>query len=98
MLGKQFLSRIILTTALGGGLLLASAAVPAMADRDWKDGCHKRLEDARVRLDRDLARYGERSRRVDHDRERMEETRRWCRDHHADWDHGRFDVGVYIRR
>lgn len=93
MLGKQFLGRIILTTAFGGGLLLASAAVPARADRDWSDDCHRRLEQARAKLDRDIARHGERSREVERDRDRMEDVRRWCRDHHADWDHDRFDEG-----
>ena len=43
------------------GLLLASAAVPALADRDWSDDCHKRLETDRAELDRDLARHGERT-------------------------------------
>jgi hypothetical protein len=98
MLGKQFLSRMILTTALGGGLFLASAAVPALADRDWSDDCHKRLEEARARLDRDVARHGEQSRQVERDRVRMEDARRWCRDRHADWDHDRFDAGAYTRR
>jgi hypothetical protein len=23
--------------------------------------------------------------------------RQWCRDHHADWDHSKFDVGIYIK-
>ena len=97
MLGKQFLSRVILTAALGGGLLLSSAAVPALADRDWTNDCHKRLEDARARLDHDAVRFGEHNPRVDRDRDRLEDARRWCRDHHADWDHSRFDVGIYIR-
>jgi hypothetical protein len=97
MLGRQFLGRIILTTALGSGLLLASAAVPARADRDWSGDCHKRLEEARAKLDRDIARHGERSREVERDRDRMEDARRWCRDHHADWDHDRFDEGDHRR-
>ena len=98
MLGKQFLGRIIVTAVLGGGLLLGSAAVPARADRDYRNDCRKRMEDAKVRLDRDVARFGERNRRVERDRDRLEDTRRWCRDHHADWDHDRFDGGVYLRR
>lgn len=97
MLGKQFLGRVILTAALGGGLLLSSAAIPAMADRDWTNDCHKRLEDAKARLDHDAARFGEHSPRVDRDRDRLEDARKWCRDHHADWDHSQFDVGIYIR-
>src|SRR5579863_1671770 len=97
MLAKQFLGRIIITTALGSGLLLASAALPARADRDWSDDCHKRLEETRSRLDRDIARHGEQSRQAARDRDRMEEERKWCRDHHADWDHDRFDQGTYVR-
>ena len=72
-------------------------AVPARADRDWSGDCHKRLEEARAKLDRDIARHGERSREVERDRDRMEDARRWCRDHHADWDHDRFDEGDHRR-
>ena len=97
MLGKQFLGRVILTAALGAGLLLGSAAVPAHADRDWANDCHRRLEGARARLDHDVARFGQHDRRVERDRDKLEDARRWCRDHHADWDHNRFDVGVYVR-
>lgn len=97
MLGKQLLSRIILTTVLSGGLILACAAVPARADRDWSDDCHKRLEAEKARLDRDVAHFGEHSPKVGHDRARLEDARRWCRDHHADWDHNVFDVGIYLK-
>jgi len=97
MLGRKCLSRIILTATLGGGLLLASAAIPARADRDWSDDCHKRLEAEKARLDRDIARYGEHNPKVDHDRARLEDARHWCRDHHADWDHNVFDVGIYVK-
>jgi hypothetical protein len=27
----------------------------------------------------------------------MDSDRQWCRDHHADWDHSRFDIGIYFR-
>jgi hypothetical protein len=27
----------------------------------------------------------------------MNSDRQWCRDHHSDWDHSRFDVGIYFR-
>jgi hypothetical protein len=27
----------------------------------------------------------------------MEATRNWCRNHRAEWDHSRFDIGVYFR-
>jgi hypothetical protein len=26
----------------------------------------------------------------------MDQDRQWCRDHHSDWDHTRFDVGIYF--
>jgi hypothetical protein len=34
---------------------------------------------------------------VDRDIDKLEADRQWCRDHHADWDHSRFDVGIYIK-
>lgn len=67
-------------------------------DRDWSDDCHKRLEADRARIDRDVARHGEHSPQVDHDVARMDNDRQWCRDHRADWDHTRFDVGIYFRQ
>ena len=27
---------------------------------------------------------------------KMETDRQWCRDHKAEWDHNRFDGGIYI--
>jgi hypothetical protein len=26
----------------------------------------------------------------------MDKSRRWCRDHRADWDHARFDLSFYL--
>ena len=46
---------------------------------------------------KDSARYGEHSRQVDRDVQRMDDNRKWCRNHKADWDHGRFDIGIYFR-
>lgn len=89
--------RMALTTALAGGLLLAVGA-PARADRDWGKSCNQRLEADRARIDRDAARFGENSRQVGSDVQRMDANRQWCRNHKADWDHGRFDIGVYIHK
>lgn len=96
MKNTKLWSRMVLTSALAGGLLLAAGA-PARADRDWREDCHRRLEADRARIDRDTARYGEHSRRVEHDVDRMNATRQWCREHKADWDHDRFDFGIYFR-
>ena len=88
--------RMALIIALAGGLLLAMGA-PARADKDWGRSCHERLEADRARIDKDAARYGEHSRQVDRDVQRMDDNRKWCRNHKADWDHGRFDIGIYFR-
>ena len=90
-------TRMALTTALAGGLLLAVGA-PARADKDWGKSCHERLEADRARIDKDAAKHGENSRQVASDVQRMDNNRKWCSDHKADWDHGRFDIGIYIHK
>jgi hypothetical protein len=95
-MNRKFWSRIGLTIALGSGLVLAFGS-PVRADKDWGDDCHRRLEADRARIDRDAARHGEQSHQVANDIAKMDATRQWCRDHKADWDHSRFDVGIYFR-
>jgi len=96
MTGKTYLVRVALSGVFAAGLLFA-AGKPALAARDWGPSCRERLEADRARIDRDVARHGEHSPQVRRDVERMEATRNWCRSHRADWDHPRFDVGVYLR-
>lgn len=96
MTNNRAWTHLLLTSALASGLLFAVGT--ARADRDWRADCARRLEADRARIDHDASRYGEHSRQVDHDVARMENDRQWCRDHHADWDHDRFDVGIYIRK
>jgi alkanesulfonate monooxygenase SsuD/methylene tetrahydromethanopterin reductase-like flavin-dependent oxidoreductase (luciferase family) len=91
---KKNFVRILLGGALAVGLTLP-LSMPAFADHN--SDCRARLESARARLDHDSGKYGPDSRRVDRDRDRLEEARHWCRDHHSDWDHSIFDVGVYVR-
>jgi len=91
----KVLSRILLTTALAGGLALAVGS-SLSAEPDYGDACHQRLENDKARIDHDAARHGNNSPQVHHDVDRMENDRAWCRNHHADWDHTRFDVGIYI--
>ena len=87
---------------LACGSALAAALIFPMAgtisaDKDWGSACHQRLENDRARIDHDAARFGEHSRQVDHDVAKMDSDRDWCKSHHADWDHDRFDVGIYFR-
>ena len=70
----------------------------ARADRDYKEDCHRRLEADRARIDRDSSRFGEHTRVVDRDIAKMDQDRKWCKERKADWDHDRFDVGIYFRR
>lgn len=92
MVAKKHLIRFILT-----GRVHSSLWANPPLQRDWGGSCRDRLESARARIVRDIARHGENSHQVRNDQERLENVRRWCRDHHGDWDHARFDVGLYIR-
>ena len=92
----KVLSRILLTTALAGGLALAVGS-SLSAEPDYGDACHQRLENDKARIDHDAARHGNDSPQVNRDVNRMDSDRQWCRDHHSDWDHSRFDVGIYFR-
>lgn len=92
---KKQLIRLVLGSALAVAFTLP-AGTATFADRDWRNDCHKRLEADRARIDRDSARHGDHSRQVDRDVSRMETDRAWCRNHHADYDHSRFDVGIYL--
>jgi hypothetical protein len=89
--------RLILTSVLAGGMLFAVGGT-ARADRDYGPDCARRLDADRARIDRDASRFGEHSRQVDRDVAKMDNDRQWCRDHKADWDHGRFDVGIYFHK
>jgi len=96
MVNRKLWSGWMVSAALAGGLVFFTGT-PARADRDYRDDCQKRLEADRARIDRDVSRHGEHSRQVDQDVAKMDATRQWCRDHKADWDHDRFDIGVYFR-
>jgi hypothetical protein len=87
--------RYILMGALAVGLTLPLCGT-ARADHDDRDECRSRLQAQKAKIDRDAAKYGEHSAKVDHDVAKLEQERQWCRDHKADWDHDLFDVGVYI--
>jgi hypothetical protein len=97
MMDKKVWSRLLLSTALAGGMMLAMGTT-ARADRDYKEDCHRRLEADRARIDRDSSRFGEHTRVVDRDIAKMDQDRKWCKERKADWDHDRFDVGIYFRR
>ena len=92
MLATNMLRRMLVSSAIAGGLLMATGAMaPVLADHDYSHECSERLERARTKLDADIAHHGERSRQADHDRAKLEDARNWCRGHHADYDHDRFD-------
>lgn len=86
--------RLSLMAALAVGITLPVAGT---ARADEAADCRARLQAAKDKIDRDAAKYGEHSAKVDHDVAKLEEARQWCRDHKADWDHSLFDVGIYVR-
>lgn len=87
--------RYVLMGALAVGLTLPAAST-ARADHDYASDCHSRLQAQKAKIDRDAAKYGERSAKVDHDVAKLEQERAWCRQHKAEWDHNLFDVGIYV--
>jgi len=93
---KRQLTRLILGSALAMAVTLPAGRA-TFGDRDWKQDCNRRLEADRARIDNDAAQHGEHSRQVNRDIDKLDADRKWCRDHHADWDHGKFDVGIYIK-
>jgi len=85
---------------LAVGSTLALALALPMARITFGDDaaeCHKRLENDRARIDREAAKHGNDSPQVSRAVARLDEDRNWCREHHSDWDHDRFDVGIYIK-
>ena len=86
---------------MAGAALALAITLPtgsaAFGDRDYRGDCNKRLEADRARIDRDAAKHGEHGHAVDSDVAKLDSDRQWCRDHHADWDHSKFDVGIYIK-
>jgi hypothetical protein len=95
MMDKKVWGRLLLSSVLAGGFVLAMGTT---AKADYRDDCHRRLEADRARIDRDASRFGEHSRAVDRDVAKMDQDRSWCKEHKAEWDHDRFDVGIYFRR
>jgi hypothetical protein len=95
-LGRKTI-HVALSAALGGILLLAAGS-PVLADRDYAPACRDRLNADRAKVDRDAKRFGESSRQVQRDVDKMDADRNWCRSHHAEWDHEHFDVGIYLRK
>jgi len=85
--------------ALGSALAVAFTLTTGVAAfGDVRADCERKLEGDRARIDLAASKHGEHSPEVDHAVGRMENDRRWCRDHKAEWDHDRFDVGIYIRK
>jgi outer membrane murein-binding lipoprotein Lpp len=89
-LGTKFISRLVLGAALAGGLIMAGVPSPARTPDD-RAAREARLRSAREKLDFDVQHHGDHSRQAEKDRAKMEQTRQWCRDHHSDWDHGKYD-------
>jgi hypothetical protein len=89
----------IIRLAFGSVLAIAfTLSASHVTFGDVAADCHNKLESDRARIDRDAARHGNDSPQVNHDVARMDHDRNWCREHHADWDHDRFDVGIYIHK
>lgn len=91
---KKQIVRLAVGSALAIAFTLSAAHVTL---GDVAADCHRKLEADRARIDNDAAKHGQDSPKVQRDVGRMDSDRNWCREHHADWDHSRFDVGIYIK-
>lgn len=91
------LTRIVLGSAAALLMSLPIGQAAFGREPDSRAECHRRLQHDKAKIDRDAAKYGNHSRRVDRDVDQMEADRHWCRDHHSDWDHSMFDIGIYIK-
>jgi hypothetical protein len=92
------MTKHIIRYALMGALAVGmTLPVASSARADVNSDCRARLQAQKDKIDRDAAKYGEHSAKVDHDVAKLDEERQWCRDHKADWDHSMFDVGIYVR-
>jgi len=92
------MTKHIIRYALMGALAVGmTLPVVSTARADVNSDCRARLQAQKDKIDRDAAKYGEHSAKVDHDVAKLDQERQWCRDHKADWDHNLFDVGIYVR-
>jgi hypothetical protein len=92
------MNKQIVRVALGCALVVAvTLPLSRAAFGDPHSDCVRKLEADRARIDNEAAKHGEHSPAVAKAVDRMEEDRAWCREHKAEWDHDRFDVGIYVR-
>ena len=93
------MTKHVIKYALMGALAVGiTLPVASSARADINADCHARLQAQKDKIDRDAAKYGEHSAKVDHDVAKLEEERQWCREHKAEWDHSKFDIGIYFRK
>jgi len=80
---KGKIARVTLGLALAMTFMLPAAQMTfADHDHDFKEDCHRRLESDRAKIDRDV--------------DKLQADKQWCHDHKSDWDHDRFDIGIYV--
>jgi hypothetical protein len=92
---KGKIARVTFGLALAVTFMLPAAQM-TFADHDYRSDCSRRLEADRAKVDRDAAKHGEHSKQVDRDVDKLQSDKQWCRDHKADWDHDKFDIGIYV--
>ncbi len=81
MLRKVTLGKATLLAAALGGFLLLGSAAPAQA-RDRDDKCAQRIRQTEAQLQREIQRHGEYSRQAQKRRHELEKAREGCRGDH----------------
>ena len=83
---QRRVSKLSIAALLLNALLFVAVAPSAHAED--RDKCRRRIEKIEVRLDREIAKYGERSPRVESRRRELREERERCWNQYHSWWNG----------
>ena len=92
---KIKIAKLLLGSALAVGLTLP-VGTATFADHDWGNDCHQRLSATAPGLTGTYSGVGNIAAKSIAIVTAWNRTGTGAENHHADWDHSRFDFGIYI--